>query len=55
MQSAFIELGPGDRVGDEVVLLGEGVSEDEVAAAWTVSPQNALLQLAGAGFRRYLE
>jgi alanine racemase len=56
MQSAFVELGPGDKVGDEVVLLGGGgVSEDDVAAAWGVSPHHALLQLASAGRRTYVE
>jgi alanine racemase len=55
MQSAFVELGPGDKVGDEVVLLGDGVCEDDVAAAWGVSPQNALLHLAGSGRRTYLQ
>jgi alanine racemase len=54
MQSAFVELGPGDRVGDEVVLLGDGLTEENVGAAWAASPQNALLHLAGSGPRIYL-
>ncbi len=53
MQSAFIELGPDDRIGDPVTLLGDGVSEDDVAAGWSTSPHHALLQLASAGQRRY--
>ncbi|MGB7160658.1 MAG: alanine racemase [Tepidisphaeraceae bacterium] len=55
MQSAFVELGPGDKAGDEVVLLGDGVSEDDVAQAWSVSPHHALLQLASSGVKKYEE
>ena len=53
MQSAFVELGAGDRVGDEVVLLGDGVTESDVAAAWGGSPQEALTTLARSGRRTY--
>jgi alanine racemase len=38
MQSAFVELGAGDKIGDEVVLLGESISEEDVAAAWSGQP-----------------
>ena len=54
MQSAFVELAPNDRVGDRVVLLGEGLSEADVAAAWKTSPQEVLCRLCGAGNRRYM-
>jgi len=53
MQSAFVELGPGDKAGDEVVLLGDGISEDDVAAEWSVSPRNAMLCLASAGVKTW--
>ena len=53
MQSAFVELGPADRVGDAVTLLGDGVTEDEVAAAWATTPHHALLQLAASGRPTY--
>jgi alanine racemase len=53
MQSAFVELGPSDKAGDEVVLLGDGVTEQDVAAAWGTSPHEALVRLAGMGTRRY--
>lgn len=64
MQSAFVELGPGDRVGDPVVLLGSDdpagggdelsrVSELAVAKAWGVSPQEVLVRLTAAGRRDY--
>ncbi len=53
MQSAFVELGPADKIGDELVLLGDGISEDDVAEAWGVSPHHALLKLASMGARTY--
>jgi alanine racemase len=53
MQSAFVEIGRNDTVGAEVVLLGEELSESEIAAAWGTSPQEALLQLARSGRRKY--
>jgi alanine racemase len=54
MQTAFVELGPGDEVGDEVVLLGDEVTEHDVAEAWRTTPQEALLRLCGAGTRSYV-
>jgi alanine racemase len=55
MQSAFVELAPGDHVGDQVVLLGEGLTEAEVAAEWKTSPHEVLVRLCSAGNRVYLE
>jgi len=55
MQSAFVQCGAGDRVGDEVVLLGDGVGEDEVAGAWGTTPHNVLTTLAGAGERTWVD
>ncbi|HWE02251.1 MAG TPA: alanine racemase [Tepidisphaeraceae bacterium] len=55
MQSSFVETTESDRVGDEVVLLGEGLQETDVAAAWKSSPHEALTRLCGAGVRRYIE
>jgi len=53
MQSSYVEIGKDDRVGDAVLLLGEGLSEAAVAAAWKCSPQNVLTQLCRAGRREY--
>jgi alanine racemase len=53
MQSAFVELNPEDRVGDEVFLLGDGLTENLVADAWNVSPHEALLRLVTSGMREY--
>ena len=54
MQSAFVELGPKDKAGDEVVLLGDGITPRDLAAVWGTSLQEALYRLAGLGVRRYL-
>ena len=59
MQSAFVEVGPGVRVGEAVTLLGwagDGgeVTERDVAASWGVSPQEVLVRLTGAGPRLYV-
>jgi alanine racemase len=56
MQSAFVEVAEGDTAGNtEVVLLGDGLSEAEVANAWNTSPHEALLRLATSGNRTYLQ
>jgi alanine racemase len=51
MQSAYVTLHPDDRAGDEVVLLGEGLTETDVSAAWNTTPHQALLTLAEMGVR----
>jgi alanine racemase len=53
MQSAFVECAAGDRAGDEVVLLGDGLTEQEAADAWGAGPHTALVQLAASGGRAY--
>jgi alanine racemase len=54
MQSAFVELGPEDRVGDEVVLIGsDGPTLDVVASAWGTSPQEVLVRMGGSGPRAW--
>jgi alanine racemase len=45
MQSAFVEIGSSDGVGDEVVLLGDGLSEAEIAKGWKTSEHEALVNL----------
>jgi alanine racemase len=54
MQTAFVEVGPQDRVGDRVEFLTPGDATDEaaLAAAWGVSRQEVLVRLTGAGVRR---
>ena len=53
MQSAYVECAAGDKAGDEVVLLGDGLTEDAVAAAWGTTPQTVLVHLCAAGERQY--
>jgi alanine racemase len=45
MQSAYVEAAPGDKIGDEVVLLGDGLEADEIGRAWSASPQEVLVSL----------
>ena len=59
MQSAFVELEPGDEAAD-VTLLGHPaagaggvVTEEETAAAWGATPHEVLLRLARLGRPRY--
>jgi alanine racemase len=54
MQSAFVETSSRERVGEEVVLLGDALSEDPVASAWNTGPHEALLRLVNAGIREYV-
>jgi alanine racemase len=54
MQSAYVECAPGDRAGDKVVLLGDGLTEETVGAAWGTTPQLVQVQLCGAGEREYV-
>ncbi len=54
MQTAFVELGVGDRPGDEVVLLGDGLSLEDQAQAWETSRQEVLLRLLQTATREYV-
>jgi alanine racemase len=53
MQSSYVELGPHDRAGDPVVLLGDGLDVEQLAVAWKSSPQEALFRMASCGRRVY--
>jgi alanine racemase len=54
MQSAFVEVDEDDDVSNaEVVLMGDGVTESQIATAWGTSPHEALLRLTGCGIRTY--
>jgi alanine racemase len=55
MQTSFVETIAGDRIGDEVVLLGDMLAEADVAADWKTSPQEVLTRLCGAGIREYFD
>jgi len=53
MQTSFVELGPADHEGDEVVLLGDGLTESEIAAHWGTSPQQVLVRMCQLGLASY--
>ena len=53
MQSAYVEVGETDRVGDPVVLLGDGLESDEIAPDWGSTPHEVLLRLAGPAIKEY--
>jgi alanine racemase len=53
MQSAFVEVGPANRAGDQVVLLGDGLTEREVANDWQTSEQETLVCLTRAADGTY--
>jgi alanine racemase len=55
MQSAFVEIGPSDKPGDEVILLGADadIGLPSIAASWGTSQQEVLVRLGLAGVRAY--
>jgi alanine racemase len=53
MQSAFVEVGPNDKAGDLVTLLGDGLTAADVAIAWGTSAQEVMVRMGGMGVRRY--
>ncbi len=53
MQSAFVEIGPGDNLGDEVVLLGDSLRELDVSEAWGASEQQVLLVMANMAAEKH--
>jgi len=55
MQSSFVETADADGVGDEVVLLGDGLLESDIAAEWKCSQHEVLTRLCGAGAREYVQ
>jgi len=53
MQSAFVQIGTADKVGDEVVLLGDGLSEADLAQSWNTTEQHVMFELTRAGRRSH--
>jgi alanine racemase len=51
MQSSFVEIESGEKSGDEVVLLGDGLAVETIAGEWRTTPHEVLLRLAGSGRR----
>ena len=53
MQSAFVTLDPADRPGDEVILLGDGLSLADAARAANSTPHETLVRLTSMGEHVY--
>lgn len=53
MNCTFISLDRADRTGDEVVLLGDGLSELEIAGQIGAREHEVLCRYGGMGIRRY--
>lgn len=54
MQSAYVTIEAEDRAGDEVLLLGDDVGEQEVAAASHTSAHQVLVRMTALGVRRWI-
>ncbi|MBU0638394.1 MAG: alanine racemase [Planctomycetes bacterium] len=54
MNSAYVSITASERVGDEVVLLGDGLTEAELAAHFGVPPHAILCRYTALGRRRWL-
>jgi len=46
MQTSFVEIGARDKAGDEVILLGDDLTVEEIGAAWNVTPHEVLWRYA---------
>jgi alanine racemase len=54
MNSSFVTVDPQDRVGDEVLLLGDELNEARLAAHLGVREHEVLCRYSAMGVRRYL-
>ena len=54
MQSAFVEIGEKERVGDEVTLLGNALAPESIAKDWNCTPHEVIVRLASSGVRSYI-
>jgi alanine racemase len=46
MQSAYVQIDRGDSPGDEVVLLGDGLTEAQIAKDWGTTEQEVIARFA---------
>ncbi len=53
MNTAFVSVDPSDRPGDEVVLLGDGLAEAELAARFNCREHEILCRYTSMGIRSY--
>jgi alanine racemase len=55
MQSAFVEIGAKDKVGDEVTLLGNGLWPESIAKEWNCTPHEVIVRLSASGLREHVK
>lgn len=55
MQTSFVELDPGDKVGDPVTLVSPDLPPDTLAPVWRCGPHEVLLRLSAAAPITYTE
>jgi alanine racemase len=53
MNASYVTIAPDDRVGDEIVLLGDGLTEAEIARQTGVREHEALCRYTAMGIRHY--
>jgi len=54
MNTSFVSVDPGDQAGDEVVLLGDGLNEAELARHFNVREHEILCRYTAMGVRQYI-
>ena len=54
MNTCIIGIDSADRPGDEVVLLGDELTEDEIAGQLNIRPHEVLCRYTGMGIRKYV-
>jgi alanine racemase len=54
MQTAYVETIEADKIGDEVVLLGDTIDLSDVARAWKTGPHEVLTRMCAIGIREYI-
>lgn len=53
MNTSYVTVDPADRPGDEVILLGDGLTEEELAAHFATRPHEILCRYTSMGVRCY--
>jgi len=54
MNTSFVSVDPSDREGDEVILLGAELTEDELAREFRIRPHEVLCRYTAMGIRHYV-
>ena len=53
MNTSYVSIDPADKEGDEVVLLGDGLTETALAEHFAVRPHEILCRYSSIGVREY--